>query len=415
MLGISLIRSVLFALIFGLLLFSGHLFCIDFHDFDPLQNVLTKEMVEKKIKTYLEKDPQIKRFYQITPEALYIGDFASQQTDYVLHLTTDAHSMKSKGKCKPKLKNAKIAIDPGHFGGAYAALEERYISIPREKAKGDGPFNFNEGTLTYLTAVALKSLLEAEGAKVLITRPGIGQGAIRENFFEWVQQYPLLWKNEETLRNLFRNYYNRADLYARAEAINAFAPDLTIIIHYNWHLSEFEKEQGALLTQTNYTLAFIPGAFCANELCQAEDRYEFLRMIVSDDLEESLELARCILPQFVDQLDVPSLCNEKRSSAHPSCLLQEMGIYSRNLALTRLVHSPLCYGESLVQNNEKEVSRLSTYDMEIAGQSCPKRVKEVASAYFHGIKNYLEGASSNTKEENQKTENLKLSCHLSCN
>jgi len=81
--------------------------------------------------------------------------------------------------------------------------------------------------------------------------------------------------------------------------------------------------------------------------------------------------------------------NEKTSYTKASCLLQDQGIYSRNLALTRLVHGPVCYGETLVQNNEEEVYRLSSHDAIIAGIPCSKRIQEVAEGYFEGIKEYL--------------------------
>ncbi len=57
--------------------------------------------------------------------------------------------------------------------------------------------------LTYLTALELKRLLEAEGAVVMVTRPGIGQGALKENFYEW--------REVHAAANSFSDY-NRADL-----------------------------------------------------------------------------------------------------------------------------------------------------------------------------------------------------------
>jgi N-acetylmuramoyl-L-alanine amidase len=382
-------------LIIGLILLVENLLGVDFHDFDAYQYKLTQEEAEIKIKSYLEKDHSIHEFYRVTPEAFYIGDLTHQQVDYVLHLASAPQATHHRSTERNSLEKVKIAIDPGHFGGAFAELEERFVNIPAEKTKENQPLSFNEGTLTYLTALVLKSLLEAEGAVVFVTRPGIAQGAIKESFFEWLATHPLLWKKDESLAKLFRDHYNKEDLKARAQEINAFAPDLTIIIHYNAHLTDLEKDTRSLLTATNYNLVFIPGAFCANELSRIEDRYEFLRLIVTDDMEQSLKLSRQIARQFADQLNVPLIShNEKASYIEKVCLIQEPGIYSRNLALTRLVHSPLCYGETLVQNNENEVYRLSTNDTQVEGQPCPKRVREVAQAYFEGIKNYFNAAES---------------------
>lgn len=358
---------------------------VDFHDFGEYQNRLTQEEVEKKITTYLKKDPAVSNFYWITDGCLYIGDVELGQIDYKLSLAEAPIPMRP--RAKKSLRGARIAIDPGHFGGALAELEERFIAIPKEQTSINQPISFNEGTLTYLTASALKDLLESEGAEVFITRPGIGYGAIKLGFFEWLREQPQLWKSNEKLSQLFRKQYNRVDLLARAQAINAFKPDSTIMIHYNDH----PPEQNRCFSEANYSLVFIPGSFTGTELNRVEDRYEFLRLIVTDDVEQSLDLSRCMANQFVDQLKVPLISPDMKTNyLEPFCLYQEPGIYSRNLALTRLVHGPLCYGETLIQNNESEALRLAKNDSQVAGMPAPSRVKEVAQAYYLGIKKYFE-------------------------
>ncbi len=380
---------IVHALIVAFILTSRSLVGVDFHDFDVYQEKFTIEEVEWKIKKFLEKDCEIKNFYYLTPKALYLGDLNHHQIDYILYFNT-ALPAPSDEKKKPKgLKNVKIAIDPGHFGGRFARLEERYIDIPAEKTRNNQPIHFNEGDLTYLTALELQRLLETEGALVLVTREGIGQGVIQEDFFKWLEVHADLAK-EMPLSKVFRDYYNREDLIERSKKINKFSPDITIIIHYNTHLTDKEEEQKSLLTETNYNLAFIPGAFGEGELNTMDARYEFVRLIVTDHLKKSLELSKSITQQFVKQLNVPLISeNEKTSYTDAVCLLQESGIYSRNLALTRLVHSPVCYGETLIQNNQDEVYKLSERNISIGGTPCSQRVKEVARAYFEGIKEYL--------------------------
>lgn len=381
-----LITRLLFVVLF---LVSHNLFGLDFSDFDSYQSKLTAEEVEWKIKNYLEKDVKIRRFYRLTPQALYIGDLEHQQIDYILYLNQALPTPTNKQRTCNNLKNARIAIDPGHFGGPWAELEERYVAVSAENTKNNQPIHFSEGDLTYLTALELQRLLEAEGALTLITRAGIGKGAIQDDFFKWIEMHPDLRK-DLPLPKVFRNYYNREDLIERAKKINAFSPDITMVIHYNAHLTDEEKNQKAVLTQSNYNLAFIPGAFGADELKTVSDRYEFLRLIVTDHVNESLKLSEYVTAQFVQQLGVALIAeNEKTSYIDAACLIQKRGIYCRNLVLTRLVHSPLCYGETLVQNNHNEVYRLSECSTSIADIPCPKRVKEVAQAYFKGITEYF--------------------------
>lgn len=431
--------SIRCLLIIFLILISQNILGCDFHDFDAYQLKLTTKEVERKIKTYLEKDETIQRFYRLTSQFLYIGDLEHQQLDYILKLKTSSsilthpclgllsplsslqtsesqnsckipflnefskafilagitHTQLYKHKKSPDLKNIRIAIDPGHFGGSWAELEERYVAIPAEMTKNKQPIRFHEGDLTYSTALELKRLLENEGAVVLLTRSGIGRGAIKEDFFEWIRTHADSIQKSSPLPQVFRNYYNREDLKERAKIINAFSPDLTIVIHFNSHLTEEEKKQKSLLTRSNYNLAFIPGAFCKGELNTVRDRYEFLRLIVTHQVEESLKLSESVTKQFVKYLDVPLISeNEKISYIDRVCLFQKQGIYSRNLVLTRLIHSPICYGETLIQNNQEEIYRLSESSTSIENIPCPQRVQAVALAYFEGIKDYFKDRSS---------------------
>jgi N-acetylmuramoyl-L-alanine amidase len=370
---------------------SSTAFCgLDFHDFDSYQERLTHDEVQKKIEVFLEKDPSIRDFYRLTPTALYIGDLKRKEVDYVLSITSS--EVTKPASSYKGLKEAKIAIDPGHFGGSFAELEERFLSIPAEQSGvSQSPIFLREGDLTYLTALELKRLLEAEGATVLITRSGIGKGALEKNFYEWMKEKMPLFLEGVTLSKHFREFYNHEDLRARAEKINDFSPDIAIIIHYN---AVPPSKGERYYASQNYNLAFVPGAFGRGELEEKRDRYEFLRLLVTQDLEDSVELSSKIVKKFAEVLQVPLIVeNDSAPYLRSVCKAQKTGIYSRNLALTRLVHCPVCYGETLIQNHPDEASRLATQDFSIAGIPCSKRIQEVAQAYFEGIRDYFNSVS----------------------
>jgi len=224
----------------------------------------------------------------------------------------------------------------------------------------------------------------------MLTRDQIGKGVYREDFFDWLKNNPQLWKGEVSLNKLFRKYYNPLDLHARAEKINAFAPDLSIVIHYNSHHVETEYSSNNAIAANNYNLVFIPGAFCRNELATQESRYEFLRLLTSTDLNESLGLSSSILEQFTKKLNIPTVAEADGANyLNTVCMKINEGIYARNLALTRLIHGPICYGETLIQNNIDECLNLSRTDFVIHGTPCSSRVRKVAEAYFEGIKIFL--------------------------
>ena len=236
----------------------------------------------------------------------------------------------------------------------------------------------------------LKTLLEREGMVVMMTRNGIGKGAYRENFFDWLRARPELWSEKNSLSSLFCGHYNILDLYARVEKIRDFKPDISVIIHYNSHCPGEGLLSNHHPTAQNYNMVFIPGAFCSKELDSERSRYEFIRLLISDDLAQSQKLGKALLGAFCRFLKVPPVTEEDGARyLSRTCIEIEPGIFSRNLALTRLVHGPVAYCETLIQNNDEECLSLGRKDITIDGVCCSSRIKEVAEAYFEGIIDYL--------------------------
>ncbi|QZA59103.1 N-acetylmuramoyl-L-alanine amidase family protein [Candidatus Rhabdochlamydia porcellionis] len=365
------------------LLFPCFTYSFSFQDFDSYQGKVSKQEIKNKLK-YLIKTKEAQNYFLLNDDTFTI--YASlekkqkNQEEYrlVLGLSDVLQTLKK------RLNNCKIAIDPGHFGSEYSHLEQRFVEISSQKEL----IAFNEGDLTFLTALYLKELLEKEGAEVFLTRARKAEGALSQNFFQFLQTHPDLWLTQKTLTQLFRSIYNGVDLYARAEKINAFKPDLTVIIHYNAHDSKGEKHTST--TDKNFNMVFIPGSFGDGELKEKKARYEFLRLLVTSDFSLSRQFSKIVLKKFNEHLQIPTVTPSDGAHYLETASIEvEKGVYARNLALTRLVHGPLCYGESLVQNNLEEALRLSRLDTEIQGYPCSSRLKEVALAYFQAIQEFL--------------------------
>ena len=352
-------------------------------EFDSYQRQLSKDYVTEKITHFLQYSKEIENYYELTDEALILyaspEDKAKGNVEYRLNFGAKFPNL---SPLTQPLSQAKIAIDPGHFGGKFARLEERYVEMEHEGKT----LTFDEGSLAFLTALHLKKKLEEKGATVLITRKGIGEGVYPENFFDWLKNHPELWEKGVPLSTIFLRHYNRLDLRARAALINAFHPDLTLFIHYNAVDCELPDSPQTKRTDRNFNLVFIPGAFCSGELAAAEDRYHFLRLICTQDLESSHVIAQDLVDRFTTHLQVPPLKTAKREVAgFGNSLISSDGIFSRNLCLTRLVKGPLCYGETLIQNNLQEALELSQNQTMIEGIACPQRVVDVAEAYYETI------------------------------
>src|SRR5690606_4726088 len=61
------------------------------------------------------------------------------------------------------LAGLKIALDPGHLGGQWAKMEERWFQIGKSKP-------VTEGDMTLAVAKLMAPRLEALGAEVILTR-----------------------------------------------------------------------------------------------------------------------------------------------------------------------------------------------------------------------------------------------------
>ena len=313
------------------------------------------------------------------------------------------------------LSGMRIALDPGHTAGdmTTALIEGKYVRIRPSAETGREEIAFFEPNLTLATAHLIQKQLLALGAEVLMTRqtPGVNTRGI--SFETWKQNYieadlqrahslglmdssqVAYLQKEPTEKELFANLYNRLDLWDRAEKINAFSPDLTLIIHYNvgfdnWRQRDAEGYYPA--GDENYNMAFVPGSFMAGELAKPADRMAFLRQLLTDDIAQSIALSKAVVSHMTQKLGVPPVPQDAplRYLTIASLPTEAQGVFARNLTLTRLIKGTMCYGESLCQDEKNEALRLNQKDTIVAGVRVSSRVREVADAYVVGVVEYVE-------------------------
>ncbi|MCW3103708.1 MAG: hypothetical protein JWO09_2148 [Bacteroidetes bacterium] len=319
----------------------------------------------------------------------------SQQNEIVDYITVPQ---------RKDLRGLKIAIDPGHIASDFETgdLEKKHLKFKQDVVRGiPDSIEIAEGMLTYATAVLLKQKLEAEGAQVMLTRPS-GTSAFGKTYKEWKKDdlkkavdslfkmgelkpsqknYFLSAKADD--RDIFRVIFRDLDLAKRAELVNAYQPDLTIIIHFNVDETNTNWEHP---TKRDFNMTFVGGAFMKNDLSSPEKRFEFLRLMITDDLERSIALSSCMIGSFEKILEVPTAGDLDAKYLSEGCLgTGKKGVYCRNLQLTRYVHTPLVYGETLYQDNIKESQLLNKE----SDKTKNIRVQQVAEAYFLGVLNYF--------------------------
>ena len=110
------------------LLFPCFMYSFSFQDFDSYQGRVSKEEIESKLK-YFIKAEETQDYFSLTDDAfiLYasLEDKQKGQKEYCLTLGSSGILQVP----KKNLANCKIAIDPGHFGGEYSHLEQRFVEI----------------------------------------------------------------------------------------------------------------------------------------------------------------------------------------------------------------------------------------------------------------------------------------------
>ncbi len=317
----------------------------------------------------------------------------------------DINNLMDKKTNQQKLSGYKIAIDAGHTAGniEMGEIEKKEVKFKRDSLNGlTDSISFAEGMLTFATAKLLKEKLEAEGAEVFMTRTFNGGSAFGVIFDDWLktsyknaidslskigeitaEKKKWYLSSKCTKRDKFRLIFKDIELQKRGEIINRYHPDFTIIIHYNVDETNVGWTKPG---NKDFNMTFVGGAFMKNDLSSIDKRFEFIRLLVSDDLEKSISLSSEVIKSFEKTLLVKTATATDAKYLRESCFpTSEKGVYCRNLQLTRFVHSPLVYGETLYQDNINECKLLN----QESDKTKNKRVQQVAEAYFEGILNYL--------------------------
>lgn len=270
-----------------------------------------------------------------------------------------------------------LVLDPGHFADneLVAEYERKYMRI---KDTNGLILRVFESDLNFRVARQLADSLLLQGFSVKLTRNRNETvfGCTYNTWYDSLRMEHLnlaLERNEITeakfdklkvqnRKDLCRSFFTGWELRARGDSIRVWRPLLTISLHLNVNeTNKLNKEGNFEATDSNYSMVFLPGAFCKGELDAAVDRMLFVARLLDPADWESTELAGTFLEELEGKTGVKPVERENNLSYLNtfSVIAPKPGVYHRNLALLERVPGQVLLTEPLLQDHLPMLRRLS--------------------------------------------------------
>ncbi len=304
------------------------------------------------------------------------------------------------------LDGVKIALDPGHLGGDWAKMEERWFQVGSSKPVA-------EGEMTLRVAQLLAPQLRALGAEVSFVREKLGPtspnrpetlhaAARAELALQGVTNprvnYDPAQKNDPTRGQTVQwqselLFYRIGEIRHRAKVVNdTLQPDLVLCIHFNaegWGGDPLNPE----MVPRNHLHLLVNGAYAAGELRFDDQRHDFLLKLLNRSHAEELAASEVVAKTLATAANLPAY-RYTTPNARP---IGATGfVWARNLLANRLYRAPVVFLEPYVMNNEELWSRVQAgeYDGErvVAGVRRKDLFREYADAVVAGLAEYYRTA-----------------------
>lgn len=298
---------------------------------------------------------------------------------------------------KLPLAGVTIGLDPGHLGGDWAKMEERWFQV------GAGTLPVAEGDMTLLTSRLLAGKLETAGAKVVFVRDAAGpvtklrpedlrdaaraqlkrQGMaiIRDKYdgaADLLRMNSVQWTSELL-------FYRTAEIQERARLVNEkLKPDLVLCLHYN--AEAWGDPKSPQLVEKNHMHLLVNGCYSAAELGLDDVRDSMLVKLLSRCYAEELPVAEHVADSMAAATGLPpyqyTTPNAIRVGTDPY-------IWARDLLANRLYECPVVYIEPYVMNSQEVWDRVQAGDYDgrrvIDGKVRESIYREYANAVAQGV------------------------------
>lgn len=368
----------------------------DWSSLEAYQHTITRSDFEKLLTEIFTTDDTWRDFIKLSDSSAAIR-MSSDPADpvFILRFSTPEKTLPAPRTWKSTaelptpppgkpLANLHIAIDPGHIGGEWAKIEERWFKI------GNGT-PVAEGEMTLRVAKILKPLLEEMGATVTLVRTTtdpvtpLRPRDLSSLAVESTGEDPAsLRKFTEKL------FYRTAEIRARADLVNhTIKPDLVLCLHFNaegWG----DPANPTLVPRTHFHI-LVNGAYTEDEVRLADQRFALLEKLLQRTHEEEVLVGKTVASTFAKISQLPPY-RYNSVGQNVRTIPDSEFLYARNLLANRLYDCPVIFMEPYVMNSTHDYNRIQAgnYDdlKEINGKQVPSIFQEYATALAKSLANH---------------------------
>jgi hypothetical protein len=294
------------------------------------------------------------------------------------------------------LSGVKIAIDPGHLGGTWAKMEERWFQI-------GSSIPVAEGDLTLRVALTLAPRLRSLGAEVALVRSAPGpvttvrpeglqiqaEASLRENGLSNVlpsysgpadpnREDSIPWEAE-------RLFYRVNEIHTRAEIINdKIKPDLVLCLHFD--AEPWGDPEHPVLVSANHLHLLINGAYSSGELGFDDERFTMLLKLLNQTYPEELACSEYVAESMARVTGLPPY---RYSSSNAKRVGSSEYVWARNLLANRLYQCPVIFIEPYVMNSREFFARVQAGPYEGVRNFGGVMRQNIFEEYVQGLVNGL--------------------------
>jgi hypothetical protein len=387
----------------------------DWKSLERYQKTITHDEFDQLLRGVYGTHGISEDFIRIDPDAACILTDRNAQSWLTLRFATTEQTRRPvphtwrpagslpRGKEAGVLDGAKIALDPGHIGGVWAKMEERWFK------SGDGA-PVEEGEMTLKVAKMLAERLRLLGARVSFVRdktepvtpyrPDDFREAARavlrasgtENPPEDFQgrddparEQSVRWQSEIL-------FYRTSEIRERARRVNSkLRPDLVLCLHFN--AEAWGDERNPTLTDKNHLHLLVNGSYLPSELEFDDERFEMLNRLLSRAYDEEIKIADTAAGAMARKTGLPPY---QYTTDNVTKVGASGYVYARNLVATRLYRCPVLYFEPYVMNSNEVFARIQAGDYEgtraINGIERPSIYREYVDGVVDGLVEYYQAA-----------------------